>query len=266
MSRVGATGDQEFASAFRRGFEQGRGFHFQEALLVQILADGHGQLTAQTQVADHFRAAEVQITILQAQFLIDLVGDLRIVNREGQHGSQVQHLQVFGDHLDLTSGDFRVGGAFGALAHLACHANHALTSQAGGLFKEIGRKRRRIKYRLGAAFAVADVDENEPSQVAPGMNPAGQGYRLPDVCRANFVAMMRAFHELISPLIQNGGNDDLIWGEFKPKLPPHMSAHDTRGQLEPLKRLTRDVFLVWVQPAQTKARQGNHRLHGLLWA
>jgi hypothetical protein len=47
---------------------------------------------------------------------------------------------------------------------------------------------------LRAAFAVADVNEDESTEVAAGMNPAGQSDSLPDVCRAQFVAMMCAFH------------------------------------------------------------------------
>jgi len=47
---------------------------------------------------------------------------------------------------------------------------------------------------LGAAFAVADVDEDEPAKIAAGMNPAGEGDGLTDVRRAQFVAVMRSFH------------------------------------------------------------------------
>jgi hypothetical protein len=47
---------------------------------------------------------------------------------------------------------------------------------------------------LRAAFAVADINEDEAAEVAAGMDPAGQRDRLPDVSRAQFVAMVRAFH------------------------------------------------------------------------
>jgi hypothetical protein len=53
---------------------------------------------------------------------------------------------------------------------------------------------RGIKNGLGAAFAVANVDKDEAAEVTPGMDPAGQGGGLPDVSRAQFVAMVRAFH------------------------------------------------------------------------
>jgi hypothetical protein len=63
---------------------------------------------------------------------------------------------------------------------------------------------RRIKHRLRAAFAVADVNEDEAAEVAAGMDPAGQRDGLPDVCRAQFVAMMRAFHVQKSNADYNG--------------------------------------------------------------
>jgi hypothetical protein len=47
---------------------------------------------------------------------------------------------------------------------------------------------------LGAAFAVADINKNQAAKIAAGMDPAGQGDHLPDVRRAQFIAMMRAFH------------------------------------------------------------------------
>ena len=51
-----------------------------------------------------------------------------------------------------------------------------------------------IKHRLRAAFPVADINKNQAAEVAAGMDPAGQRDNLPDVCRAQFVAMVRAFH------------------------------------------------------------------------
>jgi SH3-like domain-containing protein len=51
-----------------------------------------------------------------------------------------------------------------------------------------------IKHRLGAAFAVAEIDEKDTAEVALGMDPAGQGDGLARVFGAEFVAVMRAFH------------------------------------------------------------------------
>jgi len=45
-----------------------------------------------------------------------------------------------------------------------------------------------------ALMAVADIDEDDTPEIAPGMDPAAQGHVAPDVLRAQFVAMMRSFH------------------------------------------------------------------------
>jgi hypothetical protein len=47
---------------------------------------------------------------------------------------------------------------------------------------------------LGASFAVANINKNEAAQIAPGMDPARENDRLPDVRRAKLVTMMRSFH------------------------------------------------------------------------
>jgi hypothetical protein len=62
---------------------------------------------------------------------------------------------------------------------------------------------------LRAAFAVADVNEDESAQVAAGVNPAGKRDGLPDVCRAQFVAMMRAFH------LKNRQSEYASWPETR---------------------------------------------------
>ena len=70
----------------------------------------------------------------------------------------------------------------------------ALTAQRGSLFEKVLGQVRWIKHRLGSAFTVADIYENDAAQVAPGMDPAGKRDRLADMRRAQFIAMMRSFH------------------------------------------------------------------------
>ena len=69
-----------------------------------------------------------------------------------------------------------------------------MRAERGGLRKKFFRQIARIENRLRAAFAVADVDEDEAAEIASGVNPAVQSDRLSDVRRAQFVAMVRAFH------------------------------------------------------------------------
>src|SRR5258706_14835511 len=80
------------------------------------------------------------------------------------------------------------------MTHLAGDGHDAFATERGGLLEQFFRQVRGIKNRLRAAFAVADVNEDEAAKIAAGVNPAGERDGLPDVCRAQFVAMMRAFH------------------------------------------------------------------------
>ena len=82
----------------------------------------------------------------------------------------------------------------GPLADLAGDADDAFAAQRGGALEQFLGQIGRIENGLRAAFAVADVNEDQAAEVAAGMDPAGQSDRLPDVRRAQFVAMMRAFH------------------------------------------------------------------------
>ena len=82
----------------------------------------------------------------------------------------------------------------GRCADFAGDADDAFAAQRGGLLEQVFGQVGRVKHRLGAPFAVAHVDEDQAAQVAPGVDPAGEGDGLADVRRAQFVAMMRSFH------------------------------------------------------------------------
>jgi hypothetical protein len=82
------------------------------------------------------------------------------------------------------------------LPNYSGYTHDTFAAQCGGFFNWlfIQMMMRRIKNGLRAAFAVTDVNEDEAAEIAAGVNPAGQRDGLPDVCRAQLVAMMRAFH------------------------------------------------------------------------
>ena len=61
-----AAGDEKFARTFGGGFEEGRRFHFEKALLVKKHAGGGGDFAAEAEVAGHFGTAQIKIAILQA--------------------------------------------------------------------------------------------------------------------------------------------------------------------------------------------------------
>ena len=77
--------------------------------------------------------------------------------------------------FDFAGGDLGIVRAVGTLADLAGDADDAFAAQRGGLLEQFLRQVGRIEDRLGAAFAVADVNEDEPAEVAAGVDPAGRG-------------------------------------------------------------------------------------------
>src|SRR5581483_3421121 len=129
------------------------------------LAGGGGDLAAQAEVAGHLGTAQVKIAVLQAQFLVHLGGDLRIVHGERQDFGHVVDFKRGDGDFDFTGGNLGIVGAFGAAAHLAGDADHAFAAQGGGAVEEVLGHVGGVKDRLRAAFAVADVDEDQAAEI-----------------------------------------------------------------------------------------------------
>jgi len=64
--------------------------------------------------------------MLEAQLLVDLGGDLGVVDAKRQNVSVVEHLELFGHDLDEAGVDLLVLRAVGANTHLAGDADDAL--------------------------------------------------------------------------------------------------------------------------------------------
>ena len=75
-----------------------------------------------------------------------------------------------GDIVTVTEGRVSINGA-----------EMPVVMTAGGLVEQLACQIGRIKDGLRAAFAVADVYEDDAAQIAPGMDPAAEGDGLPDV-------------------------------------------------------------------------------------
>ena len=118
---------------------------------------------------------------MQAQFLVHLAGDFRVINGEREDFGHIQHEQRGDANFNFAGGDFGIIGAGGTLAHLAGDADDAFAAQRGGAFKKLLGQVGRIENGLRAALAVADINKDQATEVAAGVNPAGQSDRLPDV-------------------------------------------------------------------------------------
>ena len=198
VSRMQPAWHEEFAGAFRRALEQRWRLDLEEPLILHEHARRGGHPASQAHIVNHFRPTQVEVTVLEPQFLVDLGGDLGVVDAERQHVGVVEHLELFGHDLDEAGVDLLVLRAVGADAHLAGDADDALAVKLGGSLEQLGRQVAGVKHRLRAAFAIADVDEKHPAQVAVGMHPTVEGDGLADVFVSYFVAVMRALHWLKS--------------------------------------------------------------------
>ena len=186
--------DEEFTGAFRCTLEQRGRFNLEEALFLHEYPRRSGHAAPQTHVVDHLRPAQVEIAVLEAEFLVDLGGDLRVVDAERQHVGVVQHLELLSYDLDEAGVDLLVLRALGADADLAGDADDTLAMKPRGGLEQVGRKVARIKHRLCSAFAVSDIDKEDSAQVSVGMYPAVEGDDLSNVFLAYFVAVMCALH------------------------------------------------------------------------
>jgi hypothetical protein len=99
------------------------------------------------------------------------------------------HDQLGGIDLDLTGGEVLVHHRVRAVLDLAGDADDGLVLEQRRLPAEI-----RVKLHLRDALAVAEIDENDATVVADGINPAGERHGRAEVGLGELGAVMGAFH------------------------------------------------------------------------
>ena len=188
LAGVETAGHQEVAGAFGRGLGEHRGLHFQEAVVVQLAADGLGHLVAQAQVGLHARTAQVQITPGQAQVL---TGVAAFFDGEGRGLGGVEQLPLMHHHFDGAGDQVGVSHALGTGTHHARDGQHVFGTQdvrvlvRGG--SDIGAEN-----DLGQAFTVTQVHEDEAAVVAAVLHPAHEADRLSIVVQGQLAASVAA--------------------------------------------------------------------------
>ena len=122
---------------------------------------------AQIEVAAHALAAQVQITVTQAQLFAHLFVIMHR-NRKGQIAAGgIEHLQVLGQHLNLTGGQALVAGFIGTRPHPSLHLQHRFIAQVLSNSKRFG-PHIRVHRDLHGATAVAQINKDHPAMVARG--------------------------------------------------------------------------------------------------
>ena len=160
-------------------------------MLIEELTHEHRNLAAEHEVLLHLRTAQIEVTILQANHLIDVDA---ILNVERRRLRLVQDAQLRADDLDLTRIDIRVDRLFAARTNLAAHGDAELITQGLRLVERALCHRRFVEDNLHESGTVAHVDENQSTVIAAAGNPAAQDDLSADVGFTQYTAMMGALH------------------------------------------------------------------------
>src|ERR1019366_5828522 len=168
FARIHAAGHQVVARAFGGRARHERGLNLVEALRVEMVANGDGNLVAKFDVVMQLWPAQVDIAILQAHLF---VGQHGIAGRERQGLAIVQDAQLVGNHLDFAGGNVlvdRVGLAQLGVADdrhhkLGAHRSRAVVDFGPGVGGD---------HNLCDPAAVAQVEEDEIAEIAPLVHPS----------------------------------------------------------------------------------------------
>ena len=168
--RLLARRHEELAGPLGRRRHEHRRLDLDEALLLHRPADAELTAAADAQVALHPLAPQVEVAVLQADVLVDVVG--AGVDRERRRRGRAQHLDGALADLDLAGRQVGVDRALRPLAHDAGDAHDVLAAHVD----------RVVDDALHDAEVVADVDEGEVLAVlAAAGDPAAHVHGLADV-------------------------------------------------------------------------------------
>ena len=175
-SRVDARGNQIVARPFRRALGQDRRLDFDEALGVEVIADGLDDAMPGPQGALHRRPAQVHIAVFQPQILahIQIVGDLELGRRRLAENFQLANLDFDRAGLHVLLDHLRRPGC-----DIAAHHDAELGSQAAGKLVCV-RVGFGIEFELHQPRSVAQIDKDHAAVIAAVLDPARQHGTLSD--------------------------------------------------------------------------------------
>ena len=188
LAFVDAARYEVVAGAFRRALAQFRRFNIDEAVFVQERAHSVFYFMAHDEVVLHFRTAQVEIPVFQADLFIDV--DV-VFNVERRRLGRVENTQLFAADFNRAGLHLRVYRILIAHAHDAADSQNVFRTDLFGLFKGNFFVIRR-GYDLYNARTVAEIDENQSAVVAAAFHPAAQNYFFAIVRFADFSAILRA--------------------------------------------------------------------------
>ena len=157
------------------------------------MACGLRHLGTQLQIALHGRTTQIEITVLETNFLTrQLVLGLVLQSGgylERQRIGLGKHLDAFGNDLDLAGGQMIVLIAVRTQADFAYNLNHKLGTQRTCHVLVINDN-------LHQTGIVAKIDEGHAAVVATTINPTGERHLLTDEFLGHFGCMMCSISRL----------------------------------------------------------------------
>jgi hypothetical protein len=187
------------ARAFRRGLGENRRLDLEEAVVVEVPAHDRRQPVTQDDVVLQPRATEIEIAVLEADVFRHrrLVGD----GKRRRLGF-VQHGKPADDNLDFAARQLRIDRLGRSPPNRPDHAHDELGPQPLGFVDE--RLVVHVEDDLRHAGAIADVDEEQPAQIAHAMHPAQKRRVCADMSEAQLAAGVRACQ--VSELLSHGAS------------------------------------------------------------
>ena len=180
-ARLLARRHEELAGAFGRRRHEHRRLDLDETLGVHGVADGGVDRRADAQVLLHPLTTQVEVAVLEADVLVDVVG--AGVDRERRRVGLAQHLDDAVADLDLAGREAGVDGPLRTLADDAGDPHDVLAAHVDVVVDDA----------LDDARVVAQVDEGEVLTVlAAATHPAADADGLADVRRAQVAAQVGA--------------------------------------------------------------------------
>ena len=156
----------------------------------------------QLEAGQHGRPADVEVAVLEAQHLVDLVALARL-DLERRRARARQQAGVGDAHLDLAGRQAGIDRLGVARDHRAGRAHDVLGAQPLGQTVRLGRDSR-VEDELHEAGAVAQVDEDEVAVVAPASHPAGEPHLATHVGGTQLAGQRGAHHAFPPPLPPRG--------------------------------------------------------------
>jgi len=180
LALLDATGHEVVSGALRRAPAQHGRLHVDETQLIEVVPHQLDHPVPQDHGLLHFGPAEIDVAVLQPQFLgRQLLG----AGLERRRPAGVENFQPLRANLDLPGGQLGVDVAFRPRGHLAGGRHHKFSPQRAGqfpvLFTTFGSED-----DLRLAVPVAQIDKQHAAVVATGIHPAAQRHLPADVSDA----------------------------------------------------------------------------------